>query len=287
MLTIQDKVQMSTRFLRRKLFDSNLRIQGMEVKAILCSVEKDNYENTSITINGYKDTVARLIFPNDEIMLGKSGNDTTVHLYDLLPIQGYLPFQEDVKEDDIIVFLYLDEYDNPVPVILVVTRLVAKFNRSITWKKYMFGLYHAEPFDDLKNIINEYLEIWRRDQMNNNNPVYVSTRDLQHQVNFDDNTVKIINVGDATINRALIVKYTVETGQNYEFGKITLLHDNDMVNIDSERYGLINAESDIIQGLEYSADLNNHNMRLILTATDVGSTPIKFRYTIEPIGLAQ
>ena len=164
MASIQDKVDSSNSTLRRKLFDNNIKVLGNEILAVRLTVEENQYGDEGIEILREDKITIIVTFPEDKLMTEtfedeETGNSqTNFMLYDVIPIEVYSKFEDKLNGKDLLIFKYTNENQETGKVILKVTRIVSNFNKSIVWKQYLCAMYHNDPFTELGQIIDRYLQ---------------------------------------------------------------------------------------------------------------------------------
>lgn len=91
-----------------------------------------------------------------------------------------------------------------------------------------------------------------------------------------DNAVDYIVVGDKTVDRMVVLDYTFELpiADRAHVGTLTFNHNGVSVEVDNE-YTYV---PPVIAGIEFSADFNGNDIRLIITTSAIGENPtIKYR----------
>lgn len=98
----------------------------------------------------------------------------------------------------------------------------------------------------------------------------------QTQVDFNQNTTENVVIGDITTDREVSVYYTLVDigGTITEWGEIKISFVGGTAGISAERTG----EPSPFEVIDFSADIDNNDLRLNITAGTVGSN-FKFRYT--------
>jgi len=94
------------------------------------------------------------------------------------------------------------------------------------------------------------------------------------QVDFSDNTTINEVVGNKTTTRAVFLDYTIEVIGTYESGRMMVVHDGTVANVDLQ---YLPSSPPVISGLTYSASIVGNDIVLTITALNVGSI-LRFRY---------
>jgi len=107
----------------------------------------------------------------------------------------------------------------------------------------------------------------------------ISPEDIEYQVNVLDTTTENIIIGNKLTHRAFFIDFTDESGLNYEAGRIGLVHNGTNVTLDKYYF----SQPSFINNLTFTADINNNNVRLIIT-NNVGGL-LKFKYRVKTISI--
>lgn len=100
------------------------------------------------------------------------------------------------------------------------------------------------------------------------------TQGPEIQVDFTDNSTTDIIVGNAALNRAVFLDYTLEIIGRYEVGRIAVVHDGTNANLDVTSTP---TSPPRIVGITYSSALSGTDIVLSITAASVGSI-LRFKY---------
>jgi len=160
MSSIQSKIDRKTATLRRKLFDNSISLSGVDTKCTRLKTSKNMYGDVeTFTIITDDIIMANINIPSDIPLTRLRGdaiddvNDSnTVFFYDILPIDVYTKWSDNVEKDDILIFEMYNEFDEPIQIILKISEVVTKFKQSIVWKKSL-----AAPYNGDKTFLADYL----------------------------------------------------------------------------------------------------------------------------------
>lgn len=94
------------------------------------------------------------------------------------------------------------------------------------------------------------------------------------QVDFSDNTTINEVIGNKNLARAVFLDYTMEVIGTYEAGRMIVVHDGTVANVDLQ---YLPSSPPVIDGLSYSASIVGNDIVLTITALNVGSI-LRFRY---------
>lgn len=152
MSSFQSKLERASINLNRKLFDNQIKIMGKEVKVTRVKLEKNKYEDIDdIQIIKKDEIVCVINYPIGGVPLNRVRSDgftqevksTNIYLFDIIPIDIYTKWQDNVERGDIIIDKVLDENNNVIKFILQVSEVLGEFRTSLRWKKSQ-----AAPFND-------------------------------------------------------------------------------------------------------------------------------------------
>jgi len=165
---IQNKLSEVFAPLQRKLFDYEIDIIGSDVKVIRLKIVENQYEDeTTITVISNDTITLKLALP-DEIPLYRLRGDsldaiddtTGLFLYDILPIEGYSSFVDNVERFDIFVKKIKDENSSTDDMLMIlrVTEPVGSFNVDrLVWKKFYCAPYNMTIPTEMQTIIDAYV----------------------------------------------------------------------------------------------------------------------------------
>ena len=131
---------------KRKLFDMNIHIQGVELDVIRLKVTEDGYGDKEVEVISNDELVIIIDLP-EEIPLTRLRDDITsdvastnsVFLYDILPILGFAKFDDNIEKGDIFIYkFYFDSnnINNVKYLILEATEILGNIDHQyLTWKK--------------------------------------------------------------------------------------------------------------------------------------------------------
>lgn len=100
------------------------------------------------------------------------------------------------------------------------------------------------------------------------------------QRDFMDNTTEIIVVGNKTLDRMVIIEYTIESELQdiFQGGTIRILHNDLVCNLDNYLFGCPKP----IENLYFQSDISGTDIRLKLIAMGVGFN-LKFKYGLRKV----
>lgn len=160
MSSIQSKLDRKTAVLRRKLFDNKIGLSGTDVKCTRLKTIKNMYDDVeTLTIISDDTIVANIKIPSDIPLtrlradeVDDVSDSTNVFFYDILPIDVYTQWADNIEKDDILIFDIFDERDETLQIILKIAEVVTRFKQSIVWKKSL-----AAPYNGDKTFLADYL----------------------------------------------------------------------------------------------------------------------------------
>jgi len=110
-LSPQDKIQRATARIQHKMFDIAVRTLGSGASSTyLLEIEEDKFHNSKTVIKDYRQIFCRIVFPGNEIPIRPATEVNTssnvLMLYDILPIEMYCLFGDNVSIGDIILYKF-------------------------------------------------------------------------------------------------------------------------------------------------------------------------------------
>lgn len=160
MSSIQSKIDRKTATLRRKLFDNAISLSGVNTKCVRLKTSKNMYGDVeTLTVISNDIIIVNIVIPSDIPLTRLRGdavddvNDSNnVFFYDILPIDVYSKWSDNIEKDDILIFEIYNEFDEALQIILKISEVVTKFKQSIVWKKSL-----AAPYNGDKTFLTNYL----------------------------------------------------------------------------------------------------------------------------------
>ncbi len=165
-MSIQNKLAKIFSPLQRKLFDYQIDLIGSDVKVIRLKITENQYLDEVIEIISDDVIELKLALPT-EIPLYRFRNEvedeidekTGLFLYDILPIEGFSKFPDNIEKFDIFVKKIKDENNltDPMLMILRVSNVVGSLNvDELVWKKFYCAPYNLTISTELQTIIDSY-----------------------------------------------------------------------------------------------------------------------------------
>jgi hypothetical protein len=134
--------------LKRKLVDNLMSHGGYTGKVLKLSISEDRYHDEEVSFNPDKDikfVTAVIEFPNKEIpIFNTEGYTKGINIYDLLPINAYFKFSDNIKKGDIIIIKYLLSPDNPKDYKLNILQIVESL--GLFSNVMLMNKFHVAPF---------------------------------------------------------------------------------------------------------------------------------------------
>ena len=170
----------------RSLKNVNIKLLGTETQILRLNT-KNTHDIMGLKNYSYKDDVVNNVlidYPLSKIEIfnfvkGQTAATGALNLFELLPVKMQVLFADDnthtdyvkdpivISYNDIIVHVLRDEYNNKIPVIMQVTRLLGDFNgKNIVGKQYELSLYRGQVEPITKQIINSYLDSLANEKIN-------------------------------------------------------------------------------------------------------------------------
>lgn len=135
--------------LQRKLFDNNVGIMGVPVAIGYFKVSEDDFGDEELTIIDKKEIDVIFNFPA-EIPLDRyrinSKSDTSVDesntfFFEVLPIECYTKFSDNVERGDLLLFTLTDDQSNDIKILLRISETFGGGKVSLVWKKQYCAPY--------------------------------------------------------------------------------------------------------------------------------------------------
>lgn len=161
--TIQDRISKKTSKLKRYMFDYKIRLSGNCTEAIRLKVDENRYGDETITIVCHNRINAIINYPTEIPFYRIRGEiqqpisePTGTYLYDILPIELFTQFSDNVEEKDIIIRKIKDEHGECILHILRVSEILGAFKTDIVWKKAYCAPHNMTLSAEMIDIINNY-----------------------------------------------------------------------------------------------------------------------------------
>jgi len=160
MSSIQSKIDRKTAALRRKLFDNSVGLMGSDVLCTRLKTTKNMYDDVETLTIISDDTITAVVQIPSDIPLTRLRADavddvndsSNVFFYDIIPIDVYTKWSDNIEKDDILIFEIYNEFDEALKMILKISEVVTKFKQSIVWKRSL-----AAPYNGDKTFLASYL----------------------------------------------------------------------------------------------------------------------------------
>ena len=128
----------------RKLSDYHIFTQGRKTECTRIAVKKDVWGNADTEAISVSQIQAVFIFPPGEMPLirlraGKGTQSqvqsTGLFFYDILPVEVYVRWEDEIEINDIIYFYALDEKGNKMPIVFKILDQKGAFSSQLIWRK--------------------------------------------------------------------------------------------------------------------------------------------------------
>ena len=171
-MSYQDKLAKATSRIRRHLFDYKVSITGTQTQVMRFKVTTDMYQDKEYQLISYDLVPFYLKLPeaipmtrfrsmsNPQNVLDESDADTgNIFLYDILPLEGYSRFSDDVEKGDLIIKRIQadDDNDDPYLFILQVAETLGNIDQErIVWKQHNCAPYTRALPQNITDLILQY-----------------------------------------------------------------------------------------------------------------------------------
>ena len=172
-MSIQERLSNVYSNLQRKLFDQQIYLTGSSMEVVRLKVVEDKYHDEEIQVIS-NDTITIAMDIPAEIPLYRIRNQTitagnptasqepiekatSIFLYDILPIEGYSRFEDNVEKGDIIIRFFSDENEETDALILIlrVSEVLGSFNaNSLVWKRFQCAPHNLTLTTEIEQIIS-------------------------------------------------------------------------------------------------------------------------------------
>ena len=128
----------------RKLSDYHIFTQGRKTECTRLTAIKDKWGNVDSDTISVSQISAIFIFPPGEMPLirlrsGKGTQAQTqatgLYFYDILPVEVYVRWEDQIEVGDVIYFFALDENLTKIPVVFKVLDQKGAFSSQLIWRK--------------------------------------------------------------------------------------------------------------------------------------------------------
>lgn len=161
MSSIQDRLEQSSLKIRQKMFDNQIHLTGQSAKVIRIKPDKNDYGDDKGLKIISKDTIECIIHYPGDVPLSRNRTDnsfeqvssTGIFLMDVLPIDLYTQWQDNVEKFDFIIHTIKDEQGNDIKFLLQVSEVVGSFKSSLLWKKSLCAPYNGVYTQEILNMI--------------------------------------------------------------------------------------------------------------------------------------
>jgi len=164
--SFQTRSSRKLRNLRKKLIDNKMKRIGLDLELFVLSVENNKYEDeTKIELLDTRTVFGYIDYPGEEIPItNKFGNNSSTlgfHLYDILPIEFYCRWEDNINISDIIIHKILMPDDTMKAITLQVVDRVARADADFIFQKFILAPYTFDMNNiensELKNAIEDYV----------------------------------------------------------------------------------------------------------------------------------
>ena len=128
----------------RKLHDYHIFTQGKKTECTRLKKVSDVWGNSELSPISVSQISVIFIFPPGEMPLirlraGKGAQArvqaTGLYFYDILPVEVYVRWEDEVEINDIIYFYALDEKKNKMPIVFKILDQKGAFSSQLIWRK--------------------------------------------------------------------------------------------------------------------------------------------------------
>lgn len=162
MASIQEKIEKRNIGARRKLFDNGIRLIGIETNTVRLKIVEDKYGDETQTIVSQDNIVVRIVYPPElpidryraDFIPGDAVESSHTFFYEVLPIEVYSQWTDNIEKGDLLVHKVLDEQANPIKILLKMSETLATFQTEVFWKKMYAAPYNGVVPIEIQTIID-------------------------------------------------------------------------------------------------------------------------------------
>ena len=165
MSSIQDKLLAATKGITRKLWDNEMSNKGTEINCLRLRISIDKYDDAeTVTILQQNDITMYINFP-DVVPLTRyrptTGSTTPVtktnmYFFEVLPIEIYTKWVDNVEIGDFIIFNFNDEKDNKLEMIIQIVDVLGIPAKYLIWKQSVAAPYTGELTSTIQDAIDNW-----------------------------------------------------------------------------------------------------------------------------------
>jgi hypothetical protein len=166
MSSYQDKLATASATVRRKLFDHSVRMKGRLVSVSRFYVEEDLYGDEQRSLIRRSDVEMIIVYPPGEVPLQRFRKDATqaaveetgTFFFDILPIEVFVQFKDNVEKGDFIFQVIKDENHNKMGILLQISNMFGSWDTELVWRKGWAAPYSGDVPPEVQTAINELLD---------------------------------------------------------------------------------------------------------------------------------
>jgi hypothetical protein len=161
--SIQSYLEESNIAIKRVLFDNQIEMMGKMTKALRLKIDEDRYGDGEIKIISKSIIECMIIYPGNVPLLRNRADATSdtnasqnIMLFDILPIDLYAKWGDNIERFDFIIDKTKDENGNYTKFILQVSDLVGTFRDSLQFKKWLCAPYNGPRTSDINFAVDTF-----------------------------------------------------------------------------------------------------------------------------------
>lgn len=161
--SLQDKISAKTALIQRALLDNAIRVTGRSVEVVRFKIQEDMYEDERRTTLSTGTITARIVYPPGGVPLYRATRDSLTQkpddsglfLFDVLPIELYARWTDNVEKGDIIFHSIQDESGAYMGMLLRISECIVKFSNSLIWRKFLCAPFSGQLDPELSDYLEE------------------------------------------------------------------------------------------------------------------------------------
>jgi len=160
-VSIQKSILAKQATLQRKLFDNTVQVMGLPTSVTFFKITEDDFGDETTTVLK-KDTIDVIFnfpaeIPLDRYRVGNdektSVDESHTFFFEVLPIEVYTKFSDNVEKGDLLIYTITDDQNNPINLLLKISETFGGGRVSLVWKKQYCALYNGIIPTALKQVL--------------------------------------------------------------------------------------------------------------------------------------
>lgn len=165
-MSLQNKISRANSLARVKLHDLMVTQVGTETKVVRLRIEESiDGDPEDVIVTKSDEVVLYLDLPDDipisrfrTCLTSQSAVTSNVFIYDILPIEVYSRYEDNIEKDDIIIRKLRWKNEQVFYHVLQITETLGNFSSNeLTFQKFYSAPYTMPLTDEIQNLVDGYL----------------------------------------------------------------------------------------------------------------------------------